>query len=430
MLDEKILAVGHYGWWSLAGDWKTHLTMLRKCGVNALRIFGQYSWPQGRGTHTPFAVLTSMDLVNSLPWNPPLPNEEYRKDRYFYQDGRVWFRHRQLPNVILPVYDLSMLSFVYFDFVYDLGKYMAGLDMTLIYEVEDWCSLKHPNPDKYRHPYHVSPQAHSAITPGGLYGDALFQFMTPYWSKLIQALDASGVNFYLSIMNEYDNPWVESSYDYMSWYVKAKNFMVKQYSGVQFIASAMGHFNKFLTLGNTYWSQHGVGNADSYGHELWLADRWGLNLEGVAQLTLLSGDGFSSGTAGPDFKGRKGISIQEVPEICRIVNDKGYLGYEALIRYYGSHADGTYEDFDSLYNGYEIMTKFSDLLGTYKRPIPKPPAPPPPAPPAPPIEPPAPPELEISEFQKFLKWLGAVLRWLFGKNSLIQKFFKKIFKKT
>jgi hypothetical protein len=141
---------------------------------------------------------------------------------------------------------------------------------------------------------------------------------------------------------------------------------------------------------------------------------------------IMSGDGFSTGTGKPDFKGRRGITIQEVPWLCNKVNDAAYAGLEILIRYTKGHANGTYEEFDTSYGGYEIASKCAKMLDL---PSWLPPQPPPPENPTDepkkPIETPSPPPERLSWFQKCLKGLKRAFRWFFGPNSLIRKLFKK-----
>jgi len=411
-MSDKMLFAGQYGWWNLTGDWKKHLLQLKRIGVTGIRIFGQFSWPEGRGTYTPFQRITNIKRIDDFLWVAPPPGDQPRRERYFEKDGYVWFKHRQYPNVIFPVYDLAVVRAEYMLKLEELCLYLKSIDMTLIWEMEDWCSLKHGGVEKYRHPYFVSPQAHSSATPGGLFGESLRKYMKLYWNAVIEVFELTDVNVILSVMNEYDfhapkqglDP-IDEKAEMLGWYDDSISIMSKDDLSMGFIGSAGRYQADVFDLCDMY-SPHGIGNAKSYDDKKKHNLSNGLDITKDTGNLLLSGDGFSTGTGRPDFKGRRGITLNEVPWISHTVNNLGYLGYEALIRYSKGHANGTFEDFDREYAGYAICGALAKNLGlpTWEPPIT------PPAPPPKPIEPIKPPPGPISWFQKLLQGLGRFLR--------------------
>jgi hypothetical protein len=86
-----------------------------------------------------------------------------------------------------------------------------------------------------------------------------------------------------------------------------------------------------------------------------------------------------------------------------MVMNRGYAGYEVLVRYKHGHANGTYEEFQDRYGGYDIVREFGKRFGTI------PPPPTPPEPPAPPEPPPTPPEPEHkSIWQRIWEWIKSI----------------------
>jgi hypothetical protein len=281
------------------------------------------------------------------------------------------------------------------------------LGLKTILEVEDWCSLKQGGIDKYWHPYYVSPQAHSTATPGGLYGDALKQYMKKYWARLFQVTDKYG-GVWISVMNEYDfkqnNPDgtpmdpTEEKVKMVQWYRDSRYFFL----GYQSVASAMRYHKELAALTN-YYSFHGTGNQETYQKEIKLFKDRGFDITVNTERLIPSGDGFSTGTGIVDFKGRRGITTQEVPWLANMVMNRGYAGYEVLVRYKHGHANGTYEEFQDRYGGYDIVREFGNRFGTI------PPPPTPPEPPAPPEPPPTPPEPEHkSIWQRIWEWIKSI----------------------
>ena len=402
------LLVGMYGFFSLAGDWRKHLQKLRENGVTGIRIFCQYAWSRQNVTYTPFARLKDMKKVDRYAYLPG------RRERYIQQGEWVMFRKQSDPKTMLPVYDLDVLRDEYFERLTDVLSHAEQLGLTVLLEVEDWCSLKGAGIDKYWHPYYVSPQAHSTATPEGLFGDALKKYMKNYWENLLNITDDYPC-VQISVMNEYDFhkknvTGAAEKTAMLVWYWDSRRFF-GEYSTV---ASAMRYHGEIGGMCD-YYSPHGIGNKESCDREVNQFKKAGYDFPAIPGRTILSGDGFSAGTGIVDFKGRRGITLKEVPEIAEVILRNKYVGYEVLIRYKHGHARGTFEEFQDRYGGYDIVRAFGERFGTIPPPLT--PTPPPPLPTPPPLpEPPKPVKHSI--------W-HTIVRWLFGPNSLWAKIFRK-----
>ena len=401
------LIVGMYGFWTLTGDWRRHLQELKKNGATGIRIFMAYGWPIQETIYTPFARLKDMAVVDKYQYI------EGRRWRYFKKGDYVMFRKQDRPGVELPVYDLEVMRDEYFEGVNELLKECTELGLTILMEVEDYCSLKLSGVEKYWHPYYVSPQAHSTLTPAGVFGIALKKFMKVYWKRLLDTISPySGVH--VSVMNEYEfkqhNPDgsamdpAEEKVRMIEWYRDSRLF----FAGYPVVASAMRYPKEIAALCNFY-SPHGIGDKDSLDFEVKKFRGQGLDITQNTERLILSGDGFSTGSGVPDLKGRRGITTKEVPAIAKMMLNGGYAGYEMLIRNKRGHSRGAHEDFQAMYGGYDVVRAFGERFGTI---------PPPPKPPEPPPTPPAPPKPPETK----RPWW----HWLFGKNSIWAKFWKLI----
>jgi hypothetical protein len=108
-----------------------------------------------------------------------------------------------------------------------------------------------------------------------------------------------------------------------------------------------------------------MGSLDAYNYEKANMLARGLDVEANKARILLSGDGFSNGSDDVvDFKGRRGIGIAEVPQIVDVVS-RGFLGYEALIRFQGGHGVGKLSE----YRGIPILNEFAKRLNNWVEPV-------------------------------------------------------------
>ena len=406
----KKLFVAMYGHFCRTGDWKAHYQKCKDNGATGVRVFGQIAWPEGRGTWTPFERITTIERIRQFEYLPP------RGEDYVMHDGLPCWHRAKWPNVYLPVYDLEVFRPEYFERAQEFIEFCHEIGLEVFWELEDWCSLKHDTPEKYRHAYYVSPQAYSATTtPGGLFGldpeKGIIRFMVPFWKRAL-ALKPD----YVSVMNEFgfaghksdgNSPeeWKALS---LGWYANAIK-VIKGEGPFPLIGSSthayVSYPRQIMGLCDNY-SVHGCINNDSFERELGDLQRLGLDWRANAHKIIPSGDGGDRGTGIPDFRDRRGITLVEVPEICEQIERYGFPGYEILIRHTYGHAVGTFEEFGDVHNGYAIVREFAKRLNGWTEPIVPPEPPEPPEPPQPPIppEPPEPPPEQKPCSYWFKRW--------------------------
>lgn len=418
----KHIIAGVYGYGCQTGNRRTFISELAENGATGMRIFGHLAWEAQQKIFTPFARVMKLERIYEFHFNPPLPGEEYRRDRYYQTDRGVVFRHRAYPGPDIPVYDLGFFDSQYFEIIEELFSLCKEFGLAIWpFELDDNCSDKGNGLVKYWSPYISSPQAHGSSTPGGLFGDEIKKYMKGYWDKILALALQTRVRIAWSIRNEYDyRASVVDEDQAIAWYQDSVNFIKAHDPNAVFIPSSMIYPGSlifpspkvFFHMCGSY-GLHGCINQSNYERERGNCTIEKFDIELHRDMVYLSGDGGSDGTGLPDFRGRRGISLVEVPWIADKVNE-GFAGYEALIRYQGGHAVGDLADFQNKYQGMDIIRELAKRINNWTEPVVPPPVVP--------LEPPTPPEPEPVPIPvKRLWWY-----WWFGKNSLWAKFWRWI----
>ena len=275
----------------------------RAAGGHGIRLFLLQSW--------------SHPLL--LPW---LPMEHDGGPVYIVEDGAKF-----------PVADFDRPNPDYWASLASILAIIKANDLSVIASLGDNCSFN-THAQFFQYPFvsakqTMSPELFTMIEPqaalreipgstGGLYGPDKYPLFRSWVRACADALDASGVHYWLEIQNEFSRfDWSPSASEPRDWYAEIVNAALGRAGLIH-----SGDMDITLQFPGVY-SMHGIERAGMY------------PFTGDFSRLMLSGDG---GYAGPfkgrsetdiDIEGRHGLSVDDAVELAQMIRDQGILnGYE------------------------------------------------------------------------------------------------------
>lgn len=278
---------GVYDLMGATGDVGQYLADCADAGAAGVRLFACYSW-QG-----------------------PQPLSPYKQVGTWVHDNGMTF----------PLYRLSEWNPDYWNFLAAVLKSCGGEGLKVWIAAEDFCSLKGDSRVKYWNPMYSSEEALSPSTPGGVWGEAMKKYHAALYAKIIETANASGVDYLIEPMNEYDIVDGTPEQD-AAWHQWAVDAIVGLGVPKSKIIASSGAAPATIAAQCGMYSPHGVGTPDQI-----------KPIPGVAiGATLFSSDGYWTGTGPADIKGRRGPGVDVAADIGRAIIAAGAVGFEYLPR--------------------------------------------------------------------------------------------------
>jgi hypothetical protein len=341
---KPILISGLYDLPTATGNLDGYLDNGADNGVDGYKFFTDYAWfmvgPRPF-LYEPYTEKVANILRKGTGEGPRQIEEDENGIMVFINEKN----HRPYPIFRLsqpnPAYDANL------KFLFDEIKKREKIAWIALL---DYCTLKAANPHKFWSPWYCSVEQMGPSTPDGVWGDAMWVFMLDYMRRVIRIAAASGVDYRIDIMNEYQALQGPDAFG-LRWFQRAFDALRAGHDATKTDAVprerfwCSSHYKEIEGI-PAIFSPHQVSPGRILAHE-------------KAGARLLSTDGWTKGHGKPSQEGTAGPNAEEADSMARDAVKYGYFGLEILDHhaYFNNwvHADLSLVDYEPLYAAAKVF---------------------------------------------------------------------------